>query len=145
MDMKTTIEGLFDRFLSRNDGSKGMIAIWNGETLDSHCYSQADARDVYECMCDVAKRLANLPPEMPDIVEGHHLIKSGDPLDNFVQREVIEFPETNYEIILIGLGEKGDTVFVIGKPITLVFLAVRAMSMMEQVNQGPFMDFPSQN
>ena len=114
---------------------KSIIALLDGET--TRVYTQADPRSVYECMIDVAKRLSMLPAYMPAVVEGCPLVNSGSDLDGLLNYVVGEIP-SKYQSIVIGLGDEGDAVFVMGEPIRLTYLAVRTARTMEEASGEEF-------
>lgn len=115
---------------------KGIVAFSNRE--GTRFYTQACTQTVHQCMMDVARRLAWLPASMPEIVEGHPLIQSSSPeINELASKAFLRLPESCQSIVII-LSDKGDSVFCIGEPSMLTYLALRTCVTIEQASAQSF-------
>lgn len=126
----------FTKFAERD--RTGIVSLWNDE--GSRVFSEGICmHQLYDVMLDVGKRLAMLPPSMPELVEGHHLVKSGGDLDDFAVEVAMSLPP-EYQSIIVVFGDRdqneGDTVFCMGNPSLLTTLAMRSVVAAEELGGG---------
>jgi len=134
-EMKEIAQTLFGHLLERD--RKAIVSLWNGEHC--HCFSTVCAHQLYDVMQDVGKRLSMMPPSLPELVEGHHLVKSADATDDIALEVAMKIPP-QYESIVVVFGDKGDSVFCLGSPLHLTFLAIRSSASAEEASGGPFVN-----
>lgn len=134
---KEVMERLFDG-MSEGD-CKDIIAM--GTQQYTKFYTMADPQTVHQCMMDVAKRLAWLPPSQADIVEGHHLVTAGEVAgavaDRLSSKVFMELPPSAQNIAIV-LHDDGDSVFCVGEPSMLAYIALRTCISIEQANTNLF-------
>jgi hypothetical protein len=139
-NLKWLVDDLFGYLTERN--RTGIVAIWNG--AHSQCWTTIGGHQLYDVMDDIGKRLSQMPPRMPELTEGHHLIKSGDAADEMGLELALKIPP-NFQSIVVVFSDNddpsGDSVFCIGSPLELTFLCVRSCSCAEAANGGPFVNF----
>jgi hypothetical protein len=98
------------------------------------CYSQLESGAVCEMLMELAKRLSTMAPEEPSVVEGRFFMKSGGEEDELSSRVFLSL-SPQAESIVVVVGADGESVFCIGRPSRLVYLAVRTANTIEKA--GP--------
>jgi hypothetical protein len=119
------IDDIFGYLIERNRA--GIIAVWNGK--ESKCWGSVCVYQVCDVMADIGNRLSLMPPAMPELTEGHHLIKSGDATDQMSLDIALKIPPEFQSVVVVfsdSGSPEGDSVFCIGSPIELTFMCVRS-------------------
>ena len=132
-EMQYLAESLFGHLIEHE--RKGIVSLWNGKHCQ--CFSTVCPHQLYDVLIDVGKRLAMMPPNMPELVEGHHLVKATDKADELALEVAMKIPP-QYQSIVVVFGDKGDSVFCLGSPLQLSFLAIRSAASAEEANGGTF-------
>jgi hypothetical protein len=129
--IKELVSELFEKFGEH----KGIVSLWTPS--GSQCFSNGICmHQLYDVMLDISKRLSMLPPNMPELIEGHHILKCGSDIDDLAVQIAMHVPMEHQSIIVVfGDREKeeGDTVFCMGPPSTLTMLALRGVVSAEEM------------
>lgn len=134
-NLKWLLDDLFNYLTERN--RKAIIALWNGK--HSQCWATVCGHQVCDVMDDIAKRLSQMPPAMLELMEGHHLLKSGEVADDMTLEMALKIPP-EFQSVVVVFGDEndpeGDSAFCIGKPMDLCFLCVRSAACAEESMRG---------
>lgn len=132
------MQNLATRFMRRGFGMVAMIGLEesDGEPL-YRCFSTVSKEDMYAVLEVSSTKTAMMPVE-DSLEEGCFVSKAGNELDAMAE-EAVECLNYHSPMIVAIAGEGCASIFVVGEPPMLVYMAVRMMGVLKSQGGDPTM------